>query len=114
MRFSDPSATDPPQFPQFPRWHRHQLPRFLSIDRLAAALKVIHHEAAAPRFRELPRKAGYDALEIHNVLPALSPAIYAAASDSGLPIIHFLFRGFVPPSELERIPAVYQSCGVSF
>ena len=37
------------------------------IDRLAAALKVIHHKAAAHRFRELPRKARYDALEIHNV-----------------------------------------------
>jgi glycosyltransferase involved in cell wall biosynthesis len=60
------------------------------IDRLVAPLKVIHHEAAARRFRELNRKARYDALEIHNVLPALSPSIYAAAFDSGLPIIHFL------------------------
>jgi glycosyltransferase involved in cell wall biosynthesis len=60
------------------------------IDRLAAPLKVIHHEAAARRFRELTRKAKYDALEIHNVLPALSPAIYAAAFDLGLPIVHFL------------------------
>jgi glycosyltransferase involved in cell wall biosynthesis len=58
--------------------------------RLAAPLKVIHHETAARRFRELNRKARYDALEIHNVLPALSPSVYAAAFDSGLPIIHFL------------------------
>lgn len=60
------------------------------IDRLAAPLKVIHYEAAARRFRELTNKVRYDALEIHNVLPALSPAIYAAAFDLGLPVIHFL------------------------
>jgi glycosyltransferase involved in cell wall biosynthesis len=58
--------------------------------RLAAPLKVIHHEAVAQRFRKLNRKVRYDALEIHNVLPALSPSVYAAAFDSGLPIIHFL------------------------
>jgi glycosyltransferase involved in cell wall biosynthesis len=60
------------------------------LDRLAAPLKVIHHEAAARRFRELTAKARYDALEIHNVLPALSPAIYDAAFKLGRPVIHFL------------------------
>ena len=30
MSCSDPSATHPPQFPQFSRQHHHQLPTFLS------------------------------------------------------------------------------------
>jgi site-specific recombinase XerD len=32
MSSSDRSATHSPPFPQFSRWHRHQLPRFLSLE----------------------------------------------------------------------------------
>jgi glycosyltransferase involved in cell wall biosynthesis len=58
--------------------------------RLQAPLKVVHNAQAARRFRALQRERRYQAFEIHNVLPALSPGIYKAAFEFDVPVVHFL------------------------
>lgn len=58
--------------------------------RLQAPLKVVHNAQAASRFRELYQQRRHHAVEIHNVLPALSPGIYKAAFEFGVPVVHFL------------------------
>src|SRR5689334_10052808 len=58
--------------------------------RLQAPLKVVHNAQAARHLRALQRERRYQALEIHNVLPALSPGIYKAAFELGVPVVHFL------------------------
>lgn len=58
--------------------------------RIQAPLKVVHNAQAANRLRELHRQHRYQVLEIHNVLPALSPGIYKVAFEIGVPVVHFL------------------------
>jgi glycosyltransferase involved in cell wall biosynthesis len=58
--------------------------------RIQAPLKVVHNAQAASRLRALQRERHYQALEIHNVLPALSPSVYKAAFEFGVPVVHFL------------------------
>ncbi|MBV9999158.1 MAG: glycosyltransferase family 4 protein [Verrucomicrobia bacterium] len=58
--------------------------------RIQAPLKVVHNAPAANHLRALQRERRYQAFEIHNVLPALSPGIYKAAFELGVPVVHFL------------------------
>jgi glycosyltransferase involved in cell wall biosynthesis len=58
--------------------------------RLAAPFTAIHNSAIYKRLREAQRKRDYVAWEIHNVFPALSPSVYAAAFELDIPIVHFL------------------------
>jgi glycosyltransferase involved in cell wall biosynthesis len=58
--------------------------------RLAAPWKVVHNGAISKQIRQLQEKHQYSAWEIHNVFPALSPVVYQAAFDMGVPVIHFL------------------------
>jgi glycosyltransferase involved in cell wall biosynthesis len=58
--------------------------------RLTAAFAAIHNGPVYRRLKEAQCRNGYVAWEIHNVFPALSPSVYAAAFDLGIPVIHFL------------------------
>jgi glycosyltransferase involved in cell wall biosynthesis len=58
--------------------------------RLVAPFAAIHNSSVSERLREAQRKRGYVAWEIHNVFPALSPSVYTAAFEVGVPIVHFL------------------------
>jgi glycosyltransferase involved in cell wall biosynthesis len=58
--------------------------------RFKASFAAIHNSSIYERLREAQRKREYAAWEIHNIFPALSPSVYAAAFELGVPIIHFL------------------------
>jgi glycosyltransferase involved in cell wall biosynthesis len=58
--------------------------------RLAAPFAAIHNSVICERLQEAQRKRNYVAWEIHNVFPALSPSVYKAGFELGVPIVHFL------------------------
>jgi glycosyltransferase involved in cell wall biosynthesis len=58
--------------------------------RLMAPFAAIHNSSICERLREAQSKRDYLAWEIHNIFPALSPSVYTAAFELGVPIIHFL------------------------
>lgn len=58
--------------------------------RFAAPFAAIHNSAIFERLQEAQRERGYVAWEIHNVFPALSPSVYAAAFELDVPIVHFV------------------------
>jgi glycosyltransferase involved in cell wall biosynthesis len=60
------------------------------FSRLAAPWKVVHNTAVVSKLRKLQERNRYCAWEIHNVFPALSPGVYQAAFDLGVPVLHFL------------------------
>jgi glycosyltransferase involved in cell wall biosynthesis len=74
-------------------WFESSTDEFLGksfTSRLTAVFAAVHN---APVFRQLKKaqeRNGYVVWEIHNVFPALSPSVYAAAFELGVPIIHFL------------------------
>ena len=58
--------------------------------RFSAPFAAIHNSAIFERLQEAQRERGYVAWEIHNVFPALSPSVYAAAFELDVPIVHFV------------------------
>jgi glycosyltransferase involved in cell wall biosynthesis len=58
--------------------------------RLVAPFAAIHNSSICERLREAQRERDYVAWEIHNIFPALSPGVYTAAFELGIPIVHFL------------------------
>jgi len=58
--------------------------------RIFAPYAAIHNSAIFERLREAQHKRQYAAWEIHNIFPALSPSVYAAAFELAVPVVHFL------------------------
>jgi glycosyltransferase involved in cell wall biosynthesis len=58
--------------------------------RFAAPFAAIHNSSIYGRLQQAQRKHDYVAWEIHNVFPALSPSVYAAAFEHEVPIVHFV------------------------
>jgi hypothetical protein len=58
--------------------------------RLVAPFAAIHNWSICERLREAHRERAYVAWEIDNNFPALSPSVYTAAFELGVPIVHFL------------------------
>jgi glycosyltransferase involved in cell wall biosynthesis len=58
--------------------------------RFMAPFAAIHNSSVYERLKEIQQKHNYVAWEIHNVFPALSPSVYTAAFELGVPIVHFL------------------------
>jgi hypothetical protein len=58
--------------------------------RLVAPFAAIHNWSICERLRAAQRERDYVAWEIHNIFPALSPSVYTAAFELGVPIVHFL------------------------
>jgi glycosyltransferase involved in cell wall biosynthesis len=60
------------------------------LKRAEAPLNVIHNHKIFEQLRELQSQHRFDAWEIHNTFPALSPAVYEAALESGTTVIQYL------------------------
>jgi len=59
-------------------------------DRILAPFRVIHNERIGQELRRLQAVKKFDAWEIHNVFPSLSPSVYAAGIGLGVPLIQYL------------------------
>jgi len=64
--------------------------RGTAFDRAMIPLKVWRNQAARDKLRRLHRIGRFDLWQVHNVFPALSPAVYQEAFDRGVPILHYL------------------------
>jgi len=59
-------------------------------NRILAPFRVIHNERIGQELRRLQADRKFDAWEIHNVFPSLSPSVYAAGIRLGVPLIQYL------------------------
>jgi glycosyltransferase involved in cell wall biosynthesis len=60
------------------------------LKRARAPFNVIHNDRIFDRLRRIQSRERFDAWEIHNTFPALSPAVYDAALESGVRVIQYL------------------------
>jgi glycosyltransferase involved in cell wall biosynthesis len=60
------------------------------LSRLRAPFVSVHNPATADRLKKAQSANRYVAWEIHNIFPALSPSVYAAAFELKVPVVHFL------------------------
>ncbi len=58
--------------------------------RILAPSNAIHNRGVERELRALQQKNNFAAWEIHNVFPAFSPSVYAAAFQVGVPVIQYL------------------------
>lgn len=60
------------------------------IGKIAAGIEAWHNWDAAARLERYQQIGRFDAWQIHNVFPALSPSVYRKAFQLGVPIVHYL------------------------
>jgi glycosyltransferase involved in cell wall biosynthesis len=60
------------------------------LDRALAPMRAVHNFGAARDLERLQEKNRYSLWLIHNVLPGLSPSVYATAFRLGVPVVHYL------------------------
>jgi glycosyltransferase involved in cell wall biosynthesis len=60
------------------------------LARIAAGLNIIHNAGAVRTLRTLQAKGGFHVWEVHNVFPALSPAVYAEAFRQEVKVVQYL------------------------
>ena len=58
--------------------------------RVRAPFRAIHNERIAKQLRRLQADRKFDAWEIHNIFPSLSPSVYATGIRLGVPLIQYL------------------------
>ena len=58
--------------------------------RVRAPFRAVHNERIAKELRRLQADKKFDAWEIHNIFPSLSPAVYATGIRLGVPLIQYL------------------------
>ena len=60
------------------------------VGRVKAPLKAWHNSDVERDLRRMQAEKQYAVWIIHNVMPALSPAVYTTAFELGVPIVHYL------------------------
>ncbi|MCX6019777.1 MAG: glycosyltransferase family 4 protein [Chloroflexi bacterium] len=60
------------------------------LGRVKAPLKAWHNDDVVRDLRRMQAEKRYAVWIIHNVMPALSPAVYTTAFELGVPIVHYL------------------------
>jgi glycosyltransferase involved in cell wall biosynthesis len=60
------------------------------VGRVTAPGKAIYNRKVADELTSLQGQKKFDAWEIHNVFPALSPSVYETGIRLGIPIVHYL------------------------
>jgi glycosyltransferase involved in cell wall biosynthesis len=58
--------------------------------RVRAPFRAVHNERIAKQLRRLQADRKFDAWEIHNIFPSLSPSVYATGIRLGVPLIQYL------------------------
>ena len=91
------------------RRHNDELP---AIGRAHAALGTLWSARTRADLGALLRAARPDVLHVHNTFPLISPSLYWAAADCGVPVVQTLhnFRLLCPQAMLLREGRVCESC----
>ncbi len=63
---------------------------WLAKGKLSAPFRGLHNRYIVKKLRDLHKNRRYDVWLIHNVFPAMSPAVYTLAQKLGVPVIHIL------------------------
>lgn len=58
--------------------------------KLAIPVRIFHNREVLRRLQRFQGIGHFDLWQIHNVFPAMSPAVYAEAFELGIPIVHYL------------------------
>jgi glycosyltransferase involved in cell wall biosynthesis len=82
------------------------------IGRLQAAVDTLWSRRTTRELGELLRTRRPDVVHVHNTFPLISPSLYAAAHDAGVPVVQTLhnFRLLCPQAMLLREGKVCESC----
>jgi glycosyltransferase involved in cell wall biosynthesis len=82
------------------------------IGRLQAAMDTLWSRRTTRELGELLRTRRPDVVHVHNTFPLISPSLYAAAHDAGVPVVQTLhnFRLLCPQAMLLREGKVCESC----
>jgi glycosyltransferase involved in cell wall biosynthesis len=99
--------------------HGHQVTRYTAHNatltgqsRPAVAVNTVWNRSAAREVRTLIRDTRPDVMHVHNTFPLISPSIYNAAADQGVPVVQTLhnFRLLCPSAVLMRDGRVCEDC----
>ena len=98
--------------------HGHEVVRYTSRNEVrnyrltTLASKTIWNGASLHELRTLIRETGPDLLHVHNTFPLMSPSIYTAAWEEGVPVVQTLhnFRFLCPKATLYRDHRVCEDC----
>jgi glycosyltransferase involved in cell wall biosynthesis len=82
------------------------------IGRLQAAVDTLWSRRTTRELGEILRTQRPDVVHVHNTFPLISPSLYAAAHDAGVPVVQTLhnFRLLCPQAMLLRDGKVCESC----
>ncbi len=85
---------------------------YSGVKRLALARRAIWAEDTRRDFVELLRMQKPDLIHVHNTLVMISPSIYAACSEAGIPVVQTLhnYRLFCPASTFFRDGHICEEC----
>ena len=60
------------------------------LSRLQAPVKAVYNAEIVRRLERYQQAGRFDAWQIHNVFPGMSPAVYTKAFQLGVPLVHYL------------------------
>ena len=86
--------------------------RLLTMTPWRAAVTAIWSREAVARLRTLIRRHRPQVVHVHNTFPVLSPAVYTAAREAGIPVVQTLhnYRLLCPAGVLMRQGRVCEAC----
>ena len=86
--------------------------RLLAMPPWRAAMTAIWSREAVARLRALIRSHRPQVVHVHNTFPVLSPAVYTAAREAGIPVVQTLhnYRLLCPAGVLMRQGRVCEAC----
>ncbi|MGH9680518.1 MAG: glycosyltransferase [Candidatus Acidiferrales bacterium] len=94
------------------RRSNHDVSRFVSIGQIALAKQTIWASDTRREFRELLKREKPDVVHVHNTFVRISPSIYWACRDAGVPVVQTLhnYRLLCPGANLFREGKVCEEC----
>lgn len=99
--------------------HGHDVVRYLehnlrvpNIGRIRLAFRTVWSRESHSAVRELVRSEKPDVAHVHNTLPLISPAVYYAIRDGGVPVVQTIhnYRPLCLPGEFLRDGRICEDC----
>jgi glycosyltransferase involved in cell wall biosynthesis len=86
--------------------------RVAAMNLASLALTTIWSSEAYTQVQEILKRQTYDAIHVHNFFPLMSPSIYYAAKDAGVPVVQTLhnYRFLCPNALFFRNGQVCEDC----
>jgi glycosyltransferase involved in cell wall biosynthesis len=94
------------------RRSNHELEQFTGVARLALIQRTIWASDTVNHFAKLLREEKPDLVHVHNTFMMISPSIYSACRDAGIPVVQTLhnYRLLCPAANLFRNGKVCEEC----